>query len=501
MDTSNFSSLIGRLEREADTRPQLYLAKVAAAAALGYALAALVAGVILAVIYFSIYAAAFGDGPSMLLVLTGVAAVVVLAATVRALIVPIAPPQGAAVTRDAAPQLFALIDDISAKLGGAPLSSVTVSGEFVVSVQQIPRWGVFGGYRNHLHLGLPPLIALSVDEFTAVLAHEIGHFGGRDRPFSGWIYRRRMIWKALGEKFSDPQNAAERLLGRFYGWYAPWFCAYSYALARDHEYGSDHVAAAITSPETLGRALIKLELTGRFLAEVFWARFMARVEESPEPPYRPYSLLPRAFKIAQKENARPRWLADALRQYTTEDDPHPGLAERLTTLEVAPELPAPSNEPVALLLFGGWAARLIHYCDEVWRGENLANWRRRHDAIKEARWKIAQYEQYDDSVLRAEDLWAKANMQLILDQEAAAIETLQHIVGREAPHGDAHLLLARLLLSGNDERGLPHLLLAAEQKPELASAAGSIGYGYLMERGRKGEATRFWQRISPLIGE
>ncbi|MGH8188778.1 MAG: M48 family metalloprotease [Steroidobacteraceae bacterium] len=501
MDTSDFSGLIGRLEREADTRPQLYVAKVVIAAALGYALPALAAVVILVVCYFTIYAAAFGDGPSMLLILTGVAAVALLAVTVRALIVPIAAAEGVQISRDDAPQLFALIDDIGAKIGGAPLASVTINGEFVASIQQIPRWGVFGGYRHHLQLGVPLLIALSIDELTAVLAHEIGHFGGRDRPFSGWIYRQRPVWQALGQKFAEPQNTVERMLGGIYGWYAPWFCAYSFALARDHEYGADHVSAAITSTDTLGRALIKIELAGRFLAEVFWARFLSRVEESPEPPYRPYSLLPRAFKVAEKENARSRWLAEALRRYTTDGDTHPSLAERLATLEVAAELPPPSNESIALLLFGGLASRLIHYCDEVWRGENLANWRKRHDAIKEARWKIAQYEQYDNSVLRAEDLWAKANMQLTLNQEADAIETLQHIVGREAAHADAHMLLARLLLSGNDERGLPHLLLAAEQKPELANAAGSIGYSYLVERGRKGEAMRFWQRISPLISE
>lgn len=495
MDTSDFSSLIGRLEREADARPQLYLAKVAIAAALGYALPALAAIVILVVCYFVIYAAAFGDGPSILLILTGVAAVALLGVTARALIVPIAGPQGVQIARDDAPQLFALVDDIVAKIGGAPLASVTINGEFVASIQQIPRWGVFGGYRHHLQLGVPLLIALSVDELTAVLAHEVGHFGGRDRPFSGWIYRQRPIWKALGQKFADPQSTVDRMLGGLYGRYAPWFCAYSFALARDHEYGSDHVAAAITSPETLGRALVKLELAGRFLAEVFWARFLARVEESPEPPYRPYSLLPRAFKIAEKENARSRWLAEALRRYTTDDDTHPSLAERLATLEVAPQLPTASNESIALLLFGGLASRLIHYCDEVWRGENLANWRKRHDAIKEARWKVAQYEQYDNTVLRAEDLWAKANMLLTLNREADAIETLQQLVAREAPHADAHLLLARLLLARNDERGLPHLLLAGEQNPELANAAGSIGYSYLMDRGRKGEAMRFWQRI------
>ena len=36
MDSSELSTLIGRLEREADAHPQLYLGKVAIAAALGY---------------------------------------------------------------------------------------------------------------------------------------------------------------------------------------------------------------------------------------------------------------------------------------------------------------------------------------------------------------------------------------------------------------------------------------------------------------------------------
>ena len=36
MDSSDLSTLIGRLEREADAHPQLYRGKVAVAAALGY---------------------------------------------------------------------------------------------------------------------------------------------------------------------------------------------------------------------------------------------------------------------------------------------------------------------------------------------------------------------------------------------------------------------------------------------------------------------------------
>ena len=54
MDSTDFSILIGRLDREADERPQLYAAKVALVAALGYLGLALVAGGILLSCYYII---------------------------------------------------------------------------------------------------------------------------------------------------------------------------------------------------------------------------------------------------------------------------------------------------------------------------------------------------------------------------------------------------------------------------------------------------------------
>jgi hypothetical protein len=501
MNSSDFSALIGRLEREADVHPQLYVGKVAVAAALGYLVPALIALELLAVCLAIASSLLSGGHPSILTTLAGFAGVAAAIATIRALRVTIAEPHGLQVTREHAPQLFALIDDISARLETAPLASITIDGEPSMGIRQIPRWGIFGGYRNHLQLGVPLLIALSVDDFTALLTHELAHLGGKGRQFAPWIYRQRPIWNLLRQKFATPGNAFDRLLAVFYGWYAPWFYAYSFALARKCEYEADHIAATITSAEIHGRALIKLELARRFLADVFWARFLARIEEAAEPPYRPFSLLPRAFKIAQSERARPQWLAEALRRYATDGDTHPSLAERLAALEVPSSLPASIPEPVALALFGSLAPQLIHHCDEVWRAENLANWRKRHDEIRETRWKLAQYEQHDESALGAEDLWTKANLLLTVNRDAEAIDTLQVLVARPDKYPDAYLLLGRLLLAQGEESGLAQLLTAIELNVELASSAGSLGYAYLVDRGRKSEAMRFHQRVRQLSGE
>ena len=399
MDSSDFSTLIGRLEREADAHPQLYLGKVAVAAALGFLVPGLIVLVVLACCFSIVHALVTGATPSILAAICILAGAAAAIATIRALRVQVAVLDGLVLTAEDAPDLFRLIDAISRKIVPAPFASVKINGDFKLGIQQIAQWGVFGGYRNHLHIGAPLLLALSADEFCALLAHEIAHLGGDQRRFGAWVYRLRKTWHLLQGKLAEPANPFDRALAFYYRWYAPWFYAYSFALARNHEYESDHIAAWVTSAQTLGRALIQVEMATRFLSDVYWARFLARVEEAPEPPYRPFSLLPRAFKILEKEPLRQQWLAEALRRYAAENDTHPSLGERLAALEVSPQLPPPATTSAALKTLGRAASAAIDHCDDVWRGQNLANWRKRHDQIREARWKLAEYEQHDSGAL------------------------------------------------------------------------------------------------------
>jgi hypothetical protein len=501
MDSSDLSTLIGRLEREADTHPQLYRGKVAVAAALGFLAPGLVALVLLFCFYAIVHALVTGGTPPFLAAIGVLAGAAGALFTFRALRVQAPQPEGMPLTAEEAPDLFRLLDVIARKIVPAPFATVKVNGEFKLGIRQISRWGIFGGYANHLHVGTPLLLALSADEFCALLAHEIAHLGGKQRQFEAWIYRQRETWALLQEKLATPANAFERMLAVYYNWYAPWFCAYSFALARSHEYESDQVAAFVTSAPTLARALIHVELSSRFLSDVYWARFLARVEEAPEPPYKPYSLLPRAFKVAEKEPLRQQWLAEGLRRYAAENDTHPSLAERLAALDIAPQVPPATTSAAALTTLGPAAQPAIDYCDDVWRKQNLANWRSRHKQIKEARWKLAEYEQHDSSTLSPQDLWAKISLLRSVHREEEAIDSLRQLVARQGAFPDAHMLLAQLLLKNGDEQGLQHLVKATQQRGELADSAATIGYDYLMSRSRKSEAIRFAQRIQALLDE
>lgn len=71
-------------------------------------------------------------------------------------------------------------------------------------------------------------------------------------------------------------------------------------------------------------------------------------------------------------------------------------------------------------------------------------------------------------------------------------------MSRNGDHARAHLLMGRMLLDRNDDRGLKHLLLAVEQDLELTDEAGRAGYVYLIRRGREQEAKRFWAKAQEL---
>jgi hypothetical protein len=503
MDSNDFAILTGRLEREADSNPQLHLAKVAAVAALGYLPIALFAvGGLIALISLIRSEIVAGHAPAFaVLALAGcIAALIVI---IRALIIKVDAPTGREITSDEAPALFTAIDDViqrmaskgkDGKTRSAVVNAVRLDAAFDSKLHQVSRRGVFGKFENHLQLGVPLLAALTIAELKALLAHEIGHLGGQD-TFAGWIYRQRIVWHALRSKFEKPSTLTERIMAAFYCWYADYFYAYSFVVARKLEYAADREAAKATHPGALANALTKIVLIRRFLAHDFWPRLMEQVEKSAEPPYLPYSMMPRAFGLARKQWSRQDWLDKSLREFAAEGDTHPSLSERFAALNIQPAPPVYSPERSSLSLFGADGAAILKWCDEYWQRENGAAWRKRHNTIKELRWKIAEYEKTPAADLQPEDLWQKILLILDLGHEGNAIDELQLLVTRAPSMAQAHLLLGKLLLQQGNERGLEHLGLAARHDEQMAEDAGRAGFDYLLGRGRKREAQRFWDRL------
>jgi hypothetical protein len=502
VDSSDYSILIGRLERELDLSPKLHYARVACVVALGYLPLVIFGGIALGSLV-GIIASLLHHGLSPSATITflvsggafGCIAFVLGQSTYH--------DEGREVQYDEAPALFTAIDDVSertadrsgSKTKSLGVASVALDGSFDFTLHANARLGVFGRTTYRLTMGVPLLMALTVAELKALLAHEMGHFVGEGHRFSRWVYCQRMIWQSVHQRLSTADEGMERVVGFIYVRYAAFFVAHTFAVARRVEYLADQAAAKATHVGALANALTKMALMGRFLEELFWPRLMQQVDRHAEPPYLPFSMMPRAFGLARKEWARQDWVDRAMRVLGAEGDTRPSLADRFAALNVEPAPPAYAPERSAMALFKENAQAVLKWCDEEWLEENISAWRERHKAIGELRWKLSEYEKVAREELKPEDLWQKSLLIFELGDLPAAIEELQLLVAREPGMAKAHLMLGKLLLQHGNESGLKNLALAAQYDAAMVEDAGGVGYSYLADRGRKGEAQRFWDRI------
>ena len=170
MDRADFVHLVRLSEHASAEDSARYRRGVAAFAALGYAW--VVGCFVLAVAGLAWFAAAAASGRVRSFYLWGaITALGLLWSSWRALWCRIEPPAGVRITAQEAPALFKAIERLRRKVDGPRIHDVYLQDDFNASIGQRPRWGLFGGARNHLTLGLPLLLAVDRQRLQAVLAH------------------------------------------------------------------------------------------------------------------------------------------------------------------------------------------------------------------------------------------------------------------------------------------------------------------------------------------
>jgi Zn-dependent protease with chaperone function len=339
MERAQFDAMVQRLESDSARAPRLYLAKVTLLALLGFVLLALIVGIAasgLAVLVGVALALMLKGGALWLWLIKfgklgwwlAVPLWLLVKASVQALFVRIPAPQGREITRREAPALFAALDDMRRRLRGPKFHHVLVDDQMNAAVSQRPAFGLFGWPRNYLILGLPLLEGLQPEEALAVVAHEYGHVAGAHGRFGAYIYRLRHSWGTIQDTALAWHGWAGRLLGRMVAWYAPYFNAYTFVLARANEYQADATAADLVGTHAAARALKRFHVAngqhGHFISNTFDAM---RDQSSP-PRDLAHQWAARAVQTPAREQAL-GWLQNALDRAPKALDTHPTLRQRL----------------------------------------------------------------------------------------------------------------------------------------------------------------------------
>src|SRR3569833_3321253 len=161
--------------------------------------------------------------------------------------VKLEPPAGERLSAARVPELFQMLESLRARLATPRIHAVLLTPDFNAGVMQVPRLGLMGWYRSYLFIGLPLMKSLTVEQFQAVLAHELGHLAGEHARAGNWIYRLRLIWQRLDAAFSQTSRWRALPVSTNNKRYIPRFSATSFPLARANEYEADAAAIKLTS--------------------------------------------------------------------------------------------------------------------------------------------------------------------------------------------------------------------------------------------------------------
>ncbi|WP_170169072.1 M48 family metallopeptidase [Mesobacillus subterraneus] len=491
MTVQEFEMLVNKLEKQASANPRLYRFKVIMLTGLGFGYVALFLSLFLFLMAISITMIADGSftfGNVKVLLLTGTLSFFII----KALIVKMDMPDGYYLQREDAPKLFDMIDTLRHKLNTPKIDAIVLDSEFNASVAQISSFGMFGKKRNVLVIGIPLLSTLSEQQFTAVLAHELAHISNSDTALGARIYRLRMSWGRLLHSLEENEQFGTFIFKKFFQWFYPRFDAYTFAMARQQEYDADRSAAAVTSPQAMGEALVSISVAAPYFYRDFYSELFEECAKTNSVP-QPYSNFTEKFQTLSDQKAT-EYFDEQLAEESYMTDTHPCLRDRLASLGVAAELPVRQQES-ALDYFFAFPGRIISDFNQMWVDYNQDNWKEEIENFNESK---QRYEELSKKqVTTLDELLEKAYLTAEYNSLEAAVPFYEEIAekySQDSRTAGALMTLGEHYLESKDtaEKGRQLINLAMSYDWELRLPGLDLlcGYYYETEQRELFEQTR-----------
>ncbi|WP_176167208.1 M48 family metallopeptidase [Mesobacillus jeotgali] len=491
MTNQEFETLVNKLEKQASANPKLYRFKVILLTGLGFGYVALFLSLFLFLMAVSVAMIADGNftfGNVKVLLLTGTLSFFII----RALIVKMEMPEGYYLQREEAPKLFEMIDSLRVKMNTPPIDEIVLDSEFNASVAQISAYGFIGKKRNVLVIGIPLLTALSREQFTAVLAHELAHISNSDTAMGARIYRLRMSWGRLMHSLEENEQFGTFIFRKFFQWYYPRFDAYTFAMARQQEYSADHSAASVTSPQAMGEALAVTSIAAPYYYRDFYSELFEECAKTNSVP-QPYSNFAEKYQKLSDQKAA-QYFTEKLEAESYVTDTHPCLKDRLSALGTEAGLPERQQES-ALDYFLAFPGRVLSDFNKMWVEYNQDEWKEDIEDYNEAKQRYEELSQKQVNSL--EELLEKAFLTVEFNSLEAAIPLYKEIAEKhyeDQRTAGALMTLGEHYLASRDtaEKGIQWINLAMSYDWELRLPGLDLlcGYYYETEQNELFEKTR-----------
>lgn len=510
MDQTRFEGMVARLEIDSAQSPGVYQFKVAMLAVMGFGVLTLIlafAGLGLTVIAGTLIAILVTGGKALLLliklgkllILLAIPLWLLIKSSISALLTRLPAPAGTEIQESQAPALFAAMSRMRKQMKGPRFHHVLITDDMNAAVVQRPLFGLFGWPRNYLILGLPLLESVTPDEAMAIVAHEYGHLAGAHAKFGAYIYRLRNSWGTISAVAQQWTGWTGRRLQAIVGWYAPYFNAYTFVLARTHEYQADAASAELVGAPVAASALKRINVISA-KHQQFFDTTLAHIADQPTPPS---DMAFRWAEVAQQPieaELAQQWLQKALEREPHVADTHPALKQRLNALMPDPaqiaQLPdGLQGETAAQQWLGAHLPNLRAQFQEAWAQRVSAPWTERHEAIQAQKQRLQALIGLTSPTV---DEQCETNqLRIQLQPEADNLPALAAFNQAHPDHALGLYLEADWRLSKGDETALSILDKVMQLDPASIKAACNRAWIFLMDRNDKERAQPYqdaWQR-------
>lgn len=461
ISNAQFDALIDRLQSESSENPLAYRRNTFLLTAAGFAAMGGLLILTLSLLGVSAWLCFAGAGGIALGigVKLGIPALLLGRIVIGCLWVPNDPPDGVSLDPGRAPALAAMIEEICKRLNSPRVHRILFTGELNASVVQVPRLGLFGWYENYLILGLPLMASMPPAEFAGVLAHEFGHLSREDGRLSAWVYRARMTWSRLDERLQNSSITGSRYIKKVIAWYAPYFNAYTFVMARQQEYEADRRSAQIVGAAVTAGMLARIQTLSRAANQRFLPALRAHCAEQPQPLADAISRLIKALRTPLEAAEAKRLVDLALGEQTNNSDTHPAFGDRIRALGFkGASVPTRFEQSASERYLGNESLGLQAALDENWRKSALEWWGAEHERLvadaaraRELRARLS------DGTHSLEETWELAWRTAETEGHEAARPLALSILRLDSDHVGANFIVGSALIEIEDPTGVAHL--------------------------------------------
>lgn len=516
MKYEQYVSLIKRLEAYSDSHPRAYKYRVLGVALVGYAY--FIGLIVLLLAFPAIFLIGLLLAPAVVLRLAFVLGKLwfiifpglgfyfaMIGSAVKSFCSRVPDPDLRELKADEAPELHEFIKKTSRELVARAPKKVYISDSFNAAVLTLPRFGLFG-QRVHMVLGLPLMKSLSLEQFQAVVAHEIGHISGKHGSFAKMASHLERSWANLFASQEDSNHKFGAFYEKFANWFFPFFAAYSFVLMREQERDADRYAVQLVGARPLGEALVAMHTRDAEVEQTFWRRMHEENVEKETPSQKSFSEMLGSMAFVDEGRAG-ETLTRALEVRTGYDDTHPSLADRLKAigfrsgdepLEI-PELPPATASDVYLTRA---IDSIVQEFDQKWDEQFKKEWAERHQHFQESKKRISELDaKIERGEITADEMNEFVRRTVEKDGLDASMPLLKQAYERFPENSTAMVNYGGALLSKGDESGIEILKEAARIDRTNQMTANRLIFDYLHSKGRHDEAKVYADIIDTMTEE